>query len=401
MTRTSARPLVLVVAATLLSVLTASLGAESAAAAPHRAPSVAVRLTGADTVAVSGRTASASARVRIDRRVGSRWVAVKSTRAHHHRYRMSLAVRAGTSATFRATADLRSRRFVVRMPAPVPPTTSPSPAPPPVDPPPATPPPTQYDACGAQPLKADGTPWQCTFHDDFEGTELDHSKWVAQTAFLTGDPKGVFACYVDSPNNISVADGSLRLTVRKEAAPQPCGTPDSTVTSSYTSGSVSTYQLFSQEYGRYEARIRNTATSESGLQETFWLWPDDRDGPIDPQQTGDTGEIDVSETYSNYSSLTVPRLHYAADPKPDPGVNTAYCSAERGVWNTYTLEWTPTTITVFVNGHLCLTNTSADPVFHRRHIVLLTQALGDANNPATDATPIPATMDVDYVHVWQ
>ena len=45
---------------------------------------------------------------------------------------------------------------------------------------------TAGDACGTQPLKADGTPWQCTFVDDFSGTTLDRTKWLPVTAFVTG-----------------------------------------------------------------------------------------------------------------------------------------------------------------------------------------------------------------------
>lgn len=357
-----------------------------ATAAGRAAPPASVRQAADAAVTVSGRTPRRSAVVRIDRRVGARWVLVARTRSHHHRYAATVALTAGSVARLKVTSGRHSRVFTALAPAAAATARPPKPQP------------TQYDACGARPQKADGTLWSCTFHDDFDGTALDSTKWVPMTAFVTGDKDAGFACYVNSPNNISVGGGMLTLTLRKEATAQPCGSTTSTVSSSYTSGSVSTYHLFSQQYGRYEARIRNTATSAQGLHEAFWLWQDDQDTTVDP---GNTGEIDVSETYSQYDSLAVPFLHYAAAPSPQPGVNTAYCSAERGVWNTYTLEWTPTTITVLVNGHTCLVNTSADPVFHHRYIVNLTQALGSGTNTLTDATPIPATMDVDYVRVWQ
>ncbi|RNM17734.1 glycoside hydrolase family 16 protein [Nocardioides pocheonensis] len=387
-----ARGVALLVIGTLLAVLAVTVGAGSPASAANRAaPSVSLREASGGLVKVTGRTASASPRVRFDRRSGSRWAVVKRTRAHHHRYTATLAVAAGTRATFRVTSDRRSRTFVVQMPASGGAATVTSQA---------AKPPTLYDACGARPRKADGTAWSCTFHDEFDGTALDRTKWVPQTAFVTGDATAGYACYMDDPKNVSVANGMLSLTVRKETSPQPCGSPTSSVTSYYTSGSVSTYHLFSQKYGRFEARIRNTASSVAGLHEAFWLWPDDRYSAINWPTTG---EIDVAETYSLYNSVAIPFLHYSADAGgPQSGVNTAWnCTAYRGVWNTYTLEWTPTTLTIYVNGRTCLTNTSGDPAFQKRYIVAFTQALGNTKNAMVASTPVPATMDVDYLRVWQ
>jgi beta-glucanase (GH16 family) len=354
-----------------------------ATAATSAAPSVSWRTASGSSVAVSGRTATVAPRVRFDRRTGSGWVLVKRVRARHHRYATTLSVRAGATVTFRVTSNHRSRRFVVQMPAAK--TTSTA---------------VLYDACGARPRKADGSAWSCTFHDDFAGTALDRTKWVPQTVFATGDQSAGFACYADDPANISVGSGVLSLTVRKLAAPQPCGSATSSLSSSYTAGSISTYHLFSQQYGRFEARMRNTATTARGLHEAFWLWPDDRV----PSTTTwpDAGEIDISETYSQYPNLSVPFLHYSADADgPQPGLNTAWnCTALRGQWNTYTLEWSPTRVSILVNGKTCLTNTSGDPAFQKPYIVDLTAALGSGTNAMTADTPIPATVDVDYVRVW-
>jgi len=386
------------VALIIVVVVAASLGVGSPATASVRreAPSVSLRVSG-EQVTVSGRTATVSPRVRIDRRLGSGWVLVARTRAHQHRYATALSLPAGTSATLRVTSDRRSRTFAVRVPA----QPSVQPVVQPAAQPTARPLPTLYDDCGARPRKADGTAWSCTFHDEFDGAALDRTKWVPQTAFLTGDATAGFACYVDDPDNISVGGGMLSLTVRKEATSVPCGSPTSTITSPYMAGSISTYHLFSQQYGRFEARVRNTASSVAGLHEAFWLWPDDR--VPSTVKWPDAGEIDISETYSVYNTVSIPFLHYSADSGgPQPGVNTAWnCSATRGVWNIYALEWTPTSLTILVNGRTCLTNTSADPAFQKPYIVAFTQALGNAANTMTSSTPVPATMNVDYVRVWR
>ncbi|MCW2796110.1 glycoside hydrolase family 16 protein [Nocardioides sp.] len=258
------------------------------------------------------------------------------------------------------------------------------------------------DACGTQPVKADGSRWLCSFDDEFNARTLDRTKWVPQTTGFSTGTAQVHACYVDDPANISVSGGSLNLTVRKLAQPVPCASNPSLTPSPYTSGSVSTYHLFSQQYGRFEARIKVAATRSPGLQETFWLWPDDRVTSAALWPTA--GEIDVVESYSVYPDLGVPFLHYGATDNggPVPGTNTAWnCVARRGVFNTWTLEWTPAQLKIMVNGRTCLVNTSGDTAFNKPYIAAFTQALGGAGNVYDGRTPMPATMNVDYLRVWK
>jgi beta-glucanase (GH16 family) len=258
------------------------------------------------------------------------------------------------------------------------------------------------DACGLQPVKADGTPWVCTFDDEFNGTALDRTKWVPQTSDFTTGTARTHACYVDDPANISVGGGNLNLTVRRLAQAVPCRSNPSMAPSPYTSGSVSTYHLFSQQYGRFEASIKVAATRSAGLQETFWLWPDDRvaSGTTWPA----AGEIDIVETYSSYPDLGIPFLHYTAWDNwgPVPGMNTAWnCGAARGVFNTWTLEWTPTQLKIMVNGRTCLVNNSGNSAFKKPYIAAFTQALGAEGNEFDGRAPMPATMNVDYLRVWK
>jgi beta-glucanase (GH16 family) len=256
------------------------------------------------------------------------------------------------------------------------------------------------DACGPRPAKPDGSLWSCTFADDFAGTTLDRSKWVPQVAFPTG-VDGARACAVDDGSTLQVADGVLNLSVRKLAEPMTCGSGANATEAQYGSGMVSTYRLFSQKYGRFEARMKNTATTAPGLQEAFWMWPDDRIPSTEIWPWA--GEIDISETYSQYPSLSVPFLHYSADVHgSNPGTNTAYdCLAQRGEWNTYRLDWTASRLEIFVNGRSCLVNTSADPAFQKPYIVAFTAALGVQTNAYTGSAPMPATTSVDYLRVWQ
>lgn len=251
-------------------------------------------------------------------------------------------------------------------------------------------------ACGPVIRKANGTPWRCTFVDQFTGTQLNRSFWVPQTGWYQGDYNVGYNCYIDSPSVISVSSGALHLRVVKQAYPTSCGAPASPT--NYVAGMVSTYHLFSQRYGRFQARIKVQNTRAAGLHEAFWLWPDDRYVKVNWPATG---EIDPNETFSMYHDRSIAFLHYGKDAKWVSGVNMNFgCRASRGVWNTYTVSWSPKSLTVQVNGRKCLYNTSGDPAFKERYIVDLTAALGESKNKMTSATPIPATMLVDYVKVW-
>ena len=260
--------------------------------------------------------------------------------------------------------------------------------------------PVSLVGCGAAVARPGGGLWVCSFADEFSGSSLDRTKWLPQTNFATGTSSASSrSCHVDNPANVDVVQGKLKLTVRKVSTPVVCkGSP-----ANYTSGMVTTYRLFSQQYGRFEARmkVQGTFGSKPGLQEAFWMWPDDR---VESDVTWPAaGEIDVAELYSQYNTLVVPFLHYTANDNggPIPGVNTAHCPASRGQFQTYTLTWTPTTLTILVDGKTCLVNTSGDPAFQKPYIVAFSQALGVGANALQKSTPMPASMQVDYLRVWR
>jgi beta-glucanase (GH16 family) len=308
-------------------------------------------------------------------------------------------------------------------PAPTSPTPTPTPSPTDTTPVPTspTPVPTDSDCGGATLRKPNGTAWVCSFDDEFDGTSLDRSKWLVQTTEATGFRSGSgIECFVDSPNNITVSNGALHLTVRKESAPFTCKTPSTSYSSQYTSGMVDGYGRFTQTYGRFEVRAKLPNTTLPGLQETFWLWPSN---PTEYGLWPNSGEIDFAEFYSRYNGSNIPYLHYdlqqstvnwttntnvyTALPAPynQPGMT---CTYNTTAFNTYTVLWAPGQIILQVNGQNCVidnysaTNVTGAAPFDQPFFIALTQALGVGAN-AFDAgkTPLPATTDVDYVRIWK
>ena len=267
--------------------------------------------------------------------------------------------------------------------------------------------PTAKPHCGTTPIhKSGGGYWQCTFSDNFDGTSLDPSKWVAQRTDTSGYLNGMTACFVDSPNNVSVSDGTLKLSARKEAAAFSCD-PWGIFTTQYTSGMVTTAGgRFSQAYGRFEVRARITDTQVKGLQSSLWLWP------VDANRYGmypASGEIDIAEMFSAYPDYAIPFIHYNPA-AADPNITSYSCTISNlDAFHTYALVWTPSSLKILYDGRTCLIDqwipaaplTQPEP-FDQPFFIALTQALGIGDNafdPST--TPLPATTQVDYVRVWK
>ncbi len=254
--------------------------------------------------------------------------------------------------------------------------------------------------CGQTIYKSDGTPWKCTFADDFNGSSLDRTKWVPQLTSTSGYNQGT-GCFVDSPRTISQSGGQLQLSTIRENLPFYCASGSSYFGTWYNSGMVTSFTKFAQAYGRFEFRATFPDVGTPGLQSSLWLWPENyfTYGAL-------SGEIDVAEWYSSYSDRVIPYLHYTPL-LGDPNMTNNYCMVTRGQPHTYRLDWTPTSITISYDDKVCLRNTNWLPLgllspapFNVPFFLALTQMPGAGDNAPTWATPQVGTMKVDYVRVW-
>jgi beta-glucanase (GH16 family) len=277
------------------------------------------------------------------------------------------------------------------------------PSPPTTQAPPVTAPPAR--GCGDAVTKADGTPWVCTWADDFDGTALDASHWSPMltkvTAFSTGGE-----CMLDRPENLQVRDGALHLIARHELEAFTCesNTPKKNFSTQVTSAMVTTLGKWDQAFGRFEVRAQLPTARVPGIATSFWMWP------RDPTKYGywpASGELDLMEWYSRHPDMILPYFHYTAQ---DGGTNqTTYKCRLANVsdWHTYTLEWTTETLTMLIDGRTCLVNKwnalllQRPAPFDQPFSLSLSQSIGPARDYQPGVTPMPAETVVDYVRVWR
>ena len=263
------------------------------------------------------------------------------------------------------------------------------------------------DACGPEVLKEDGTAWDCTFVDDFRGTSLNRSIWGPQLTANSGF-QHAGECFVDSPDTIAVANGSLRLSTIRRDEPFTCENPGGDYESNYVAGQVSSMGTFAQAFGRFEFRAKMTNVSTKGLHAALWLWPQDESIYGGRPHSG---EIDIAEIFTLFPDRAVPMLHYDAplgNKEDGTGRTNEHCLLNPTEWNTYTAEWTTTGITISYNGQPCLTHewnadaplTGAQP-FDQPFFLVMTQTIGNSGNAIDPENPPPGTtLAVDYVRVW-
>jgi beta-glucanase (GH16 family) len=103
--------------------------------------------------------------------------------------------------------------------------------------------------------------WTPVFEDEFNGTVIDGTKWR-----LGSHHAGIAGSAGTAPENITVADGKLKLKAEQRAITY------SGTNYSYATGEVSTFFNHAQQHGYIEARIKYPAVT--GLWPAFWLMPD-------------------------------------------------------------------------------------------------------------------------------
>jgi beta-glucanase (GH16 family) len=269
---------------------------------------------------------------------------------------------------------------------------------------------------------------QLLWSEEFNGPSLDGSRWTATDGNgcqinLCGYGNQELEYY--SPNNVSIADVPFEPGTRALAIRAQNQTVGSNV---FTSGKVDTHGKVQVQYGMIEIRMA-TPNIATGLWPAAWMlgtsaqtWP--RNGEIDIMEMGHKASVRAAAGSPSANSFVGSNVITWQQAACVPGNESCAASTAWQTKNwyvpttslanrfvTYRLYWTESQMrfTTVNNGvehdmydaPLPVNSTSLQAPFY----LLLNLAVGgnftDAATPSQVTAPLPGTMYVDYIRVYQ
>jgi beta-glucanase (GH16 family) len=237
--------------------------------------------------------------------------------------------------------------------------------------------------------------WTVAWQDEFEGmagTAPDPTKWTHE---IGGDGWGnkELQYYTDGTDNVSLdGSGNLAITARKEAF----------MGNAFTSARLTTEGLFSQAYGKFEARMQ--LVRGVGMWPAFWIMGDN----IDAAGWPGAGEVDIMEQRGYQLRQVWGSLHGPDGADKDlPSTYPATLPDDVDTnFHVYAIEWEPDVVTFLVDdqpyAQVMRAHLPAGGIWVWDHpfFVIVNLAVGGVfGGDPNDLTPMPQSLLIDYVRV--
>lgn len=256
--------------------------------------------------------------------------------------------------------------------------------------------------------------YEIIWADDFNGTELDMSKWGYELGCVRGVEQ---QHYVNDTENVYLEDGKLILKATDRAEEDQYINPRGDRKVIYNSGSVRTHGKQEFLYGRIEMRAK--LPKGQGVFPAFWTLGADfvLDGDINSQQGygwARCGEIDIMELIggnegSDLNSTVWHTAHTDANRIAETklaGVPSSIDEDFNNDYHIFGINWSPNKIEWYVDNRIVATADYSDlPVaqnaLNRPQYIQMNLAMG-GNWPGDVATGLAGTeFDIDYVYYAQ
>ncbi|KAI7261637.1 hypothetical protein KC345_g9695, partial [Hortaea werneckii] len=255
--------------------------------------------------------------------------------------------------------------------------------------------------------------WNLVWGDEFDGSGsnvdtngVNLDKWAYQNG--TGSDFGLDGWGNNeqqyySKDNLKVQDGKLTITAKKQNI---AGKP-------YSSGRLWTSPTYTQQYGKFEARIK--MPEGQGIWPAFWMMPKDSAYGT----WASSGELDIMEARGRLPQEVAGTIHFGKQWPNNKSAGGDYdfpAGESITQFHTYGVEWEPGEIRWYVDGKVFKTvnewssegigqpDKYAFPApFNKPFYIILNMAVGgtfDGNLLPPDAK-LPAAMEVDYVRAYE
>jgi beta-glucanase (GH16 family) len=234
------------------------------------------------------------------------------------------------------------------------------------------------------------------WEDNFDGTELDNTKWTPQI----GDGCDLGICGWGNnelqwyqAQNAVVEDGLLKIIARREDSNGK----------NYTSARLHSINKGDWTYGRFEASIK--LPTDQGIWPAFWMLPTDNVYGGWPE----SGEIDIMELIGREPNVVHGTIHFG-QPWPNNQSSGEQYQLHEGTFDDnfheFAIEWEPNRIRWYIDDYLYATKTRSTvspqrwPFDQDFHFLLNVAVGGNWPGNPDGTTNFPQVMEVDYVRVY-
>lgn len=228
---------------------------------------------------------------------------------------------------------------------------------------------------------------KAVFFDEFnvDGAP-DSSKWGYDLGNNNGWGNNEAQYYTNRTQNAVVSNGTLKINLIKEAYQGY----------NYTSARLLSKGKYSMKYGKVE--IRAKIPSGGGTWPALWMLGDNIDSVGWPA----CGEIDIMEHVGNQLNRIFGTLHYPGRSGGNADGASVMISNATTEFHIYSMEWNASNIKIYVDNQLFFTyNNNPNSPFNQNFFFIMNVAMGGNFGGTIDPNVTNATMEVDYIRVYQ
>ena len=228
---------------------------------------------------------------------------------------------------------------------------------------------------------------KAVFFDEFsvDGAP-DSSKWGYDLGNNNGWGNNEAQYYTNRTQNAVVSNGTLKINLIKEAYQGY----------NYTSARLLSKGKYSMKYGKVE--IRAKIPSGGGTWPALWMLGDNIDSVGWPA----CGEIDIMEHVGNQLNKIYGTLHYTGRSGGNADGASVIIPNATTEFHIYSMEWNESTIKIYVDNQLFFTyNNNPNSPFNQNFFFIMNLAMGGNFGGTIDPNVTNATMEVDYIRVYQ